>query len=447
MPGLWLIDRLRTCANSPAILRGDQTLTYSHLSERIAAWRHRLRDDCVTPGHAVVFDADYDADALGLFLALLDQGNIAVPLSTGAVSSIATVLDITKPSHRYIRNGDGFAVEQRPGAAVLPLYAQCQRHHQGGIVILTSGSTGMPKASLHRADRFLAKFEQPHPALRTLLVLPIDHMAGLDSLFYALSSGGTLIIPEKNNPEGICSAIARHRAELLPATPSLLNLIWLSGALTYHDLTSLKIITYGAEVMPEVTLERLRASLPGCRFIQKYGATEFGSPRTRSRKDGSLWFKITGGEFETRIMDQTLWVRSPFSMLGYLNAPSPIDADGWMNTGDRVEVDGDYFRILGRQSEMINVGGHKVNPADVENVLLTADNISDALVYGERNQILGHTVTAVVRVVQPEETARLIPRIRTWCQERLPKESIPVKIHIADDQTWNSRYKKMRRTI
>jgi len=91
------------------------------------------------------------------------------------------------------------------------------------------------------------------------------------------------------------------------------------------------------------------------------------------------------------------------------------------------------------------VGGQKVNPADVENVLLAADNIEDAVVFGEKNPILGHTVSAAVRLRQPEETTELIGRLRRLCGAKLPKEFIPVKILIADDQTWNSRYKKMRK--
>lgn len=443
---LWLLDRLNAAPDEPAIHRGSRTITYPQLARGVTAWRQRLAEDGVQPGHAVVMDADYDAEAIGLFLALLHLGAIAVPLSSGAVANTSTVLAITRPSHRYTRTGDtDYTVERCPDAIELPLYEACRTAGQGGLIILTSGSTGTPKASLHRADRFLAKFEKKSPALRTLLALPIDHMAGLDSLFYTLTSGGVVIRPETPDPEGICRAIAQHRAELLPATPSLLNLIWLSGSLQRHDLTCLKLITYGAEVMPDITLQRLREALPATRFIQKYGATEFGSPSTRSREDGSLWFKLSsGGTFEIKIIDDTLWVRSPSAMLGYLNAPSPIDAEGWINTGDRVEVDGDYIRVLGRQSDLINVGGQKVNPLAVENVLLTADNIEDAVVFGEPNPILGRTVKAVVRLREPEPAAALAARLRIWCRDRLPREAIPVRIEIADDQTWNSRYKKVR---
>jgi Acyl-CoA synthetases (AMP-forming)/AMP-acid ligases II len=233
---------------------------------------------------------------------------------------------------------------------------------------------------------------------------------------------------------------------LLPSTPSLLNLIWLSGALTRHDLSSLQLITYGAETMPEITLKRLREALPNCRFMQKYGATEFGSPSTRSRDDGSLWFRISSGEFETKVVDGLLWVRTPNAMLGYLNAPNPIDANGWLNTGDRVEVDGEFIRVLGRESDWINVGGQKINPHEVEHVLLGAENISDVKVSGERNPLLGFTVRATVVLQTPEDPAAVRHRLRLYCRERLPREAIPVRIEIANDPLWNSRYKKSRPT-
>ena len=83
-------------------------------------------------------------------------------------------------------------------------------------------------------------------------------------------------------------------------------------------------------------------------------------------------------------------------MLGYLNAPSPFDADGWFNTQDLVETDGDYIRILGRKSELINVGGEKVHPTEIENVLLQLDNVKDVTVRGRPNPITGEVVAAKI---------------------------------------------------
>ena len=101
--------------------------------------------------------------------------------------------------------------------------------------------------------------------------------------------------------------------------------------------------------------------------------------------------------FEHKIVDGMLWLRSSRAMLGYLNAPSPFDADGWFNTQDLVERDGEYIRILGRKSELINVGGEKVHPTEVENVLLQIDNVKDVTVRGVPNAVTGELASVTTR--------------------------------------------------
>src|SRR5262245_18877496 len=108
--------------------------------------------------------------------------------------------------------------------------------------------------------------------------------------------------------------------------------------------------------MPPSTLAAVREALPWARLKQTYGLSEVGILPTQSRDSGSVWLKLGKG-FEHKIVDGVLWIKSASAMLGYLNAPSPFDADGWFNTKDLVETDGEYMRILGRKSELINVGG------------------------------------------------------------------------------------------
>jgi acyl-CoA synthetase (AMP-forming)/AMP-acid ligase II len=131
-------------------------------------------------------------------------------------------------------------------------------------------------------------------------------------------------------------------------------------------------------------------------------------------------------------------------MVGYLNAPSPFDEQGWMNTQDVVEVDGDYIRILGRRTEIINVGGEKVYPAEIEDVLMRMENIRDATVYGEKNPITGNIVVARVNLVAPEPLAALKNRMRSFCRERLAPYKIPIKVEITDEAQFGARYKKAR---
>jgi acyl-CoA synthetase (AMP-forming)/AMP-acid ligase II len=196
--------------------------------------------------------------------------------------------------------------------------------------------------------------------------------------------------------------------------------------------------------MPESTLQRARTLLPGCRFIQKYGTTEFGSPRTRSREDGSVWFRMDSPGYEFKIVDGTLWVRSSSSMIGYLNAPNPFDEDGWMNTGDLVEKDGDYIRVLGRKTDLINVGGHKVLPQEVEDVILRMDNVSDVAVTAEKNAMMGQVVAAHVTLSAPEDANGFKARLRAHCRQHLPSYKIPVRVEIADAPLAGARMKKSR---
>lgn len=116
-----------------------------------------------------------------------------------------------------------------------------------------------------------------------------------------------------------------------------------------------------------------------------------------------------------------------------------------MNTQDMVEVDGEYIRILGRRTEIINVGGQKVYPAEVESVLMQMPNVRDATVYGEKNPITGQIVAARVNLIEPEDLDSLKKRVRAWCRERLEPFKMPVKITLVGEDQFSARFKKMRR--
>ncbi len=122
--------------------------------------------------------------------------------------------------------------------------------------------------------------------------------------------------------------------------------------------------------------------------------------------------RVGGEGYETKIVDGRLWIRAKSAMLGYLNAPSPFDADGFFDTGDLVEVDGEWLRILGRKSEIINVGGNKVFPMEVENALLELDNVEDVAVRGEPNPLTGQVVVADG---PPRDTTNRPPSSRRAC--------------------------------
>jgi acyl-CoA synthetase (AMP-forming)/AMP-acid ligase II len=196
--------------------------------------------------------------------------------------------------------------------------------------------------------------------------------------------------------------------------------------------------------MPSSTLAAVSESLPWVRLKQTYGLSELGILPTFSRDSGSLWLKLGRAGFEHRIVDGVLWIRSGTAMLGYLNAPSPFDADGWFNTQDLVEVDGDFIRILGRKSELINVAGEKVHPAEVEDVLLQLDNVGDATVSAKANPVTGQVVAAKVTLMRPEDPEAFKRRLRAFCRDRLDRYKTPALIEIVAEAHHGERFKKSR---
>jgi long-chain acyl-CoA synthetase len=315
------------------------------------------------------------------------------------------------------------------------------------VVIFTSGSTGRPKAALQSVERFLYKFRTPGRQLRTLAFLLFDHVAGIDTLFYTLTNGGTLILTRRRDPGSILGLIDAHKVEVLPASPSFLRLMCVAGDGGEHDLSSLKVITYGSEPMDPGTLARLNARFPLAQISQKYGTTETGSPRTVSRGNDSLWLKIKSDGVETRVVDDVLWIRTEGTILGYLNAPSPVDEEGWYCTGDLVDVDGEWIRFRGRAADIINVGGEKVAPAEVEQSILELEFVREAVVAGERHALMGQIVTARVTLAdtapEPKEAVKLI---RLHCRGRLASYKVPVKIDVVTQRLTSERHKAQRRS-
>jgi acyl-CoA synthetase (AMP-forming)/AMP-acid ligase II len=314
------------------------------------------------------------------------------------------------------------------------------------LVLFSSGSTGKSKAVLHDFVPLLEKFKIRRHRLRTITFLLYDHIGGVNTLLYTLSNAGCVVTVQDRSSDAVSRLIEKYKVELLPASPTFLNLILLSEAYKRYDFSLLKTITYGTEPMPESTLKRIHEVFPHVQLQQTYGLSELGILRSKSKDSDSLWVKIGGEGFECKIVSGTLWVRANSAMLGYLNAPSPFDAEGWMNTGDAVEVDGEYFRIYGRRTEIINVGGEKVYPTEVESVLMQMDNIRDVTVYGEKNPITGNIVAVRVNLMAPENLAGLKTRLRAFCKGKLAPYKIPVKIEISNEAQFSARHKKLRNT-
>ena len=377
---------------------------------------------------------------------MLTGGRVAVPITPAVGAKTEGFLNIAEVDAVLHFAGDHLdRVERRtPPTPAHPLLRELRATGAAGLVLFSSGSTGDSKASLLDFDRLVEKFQVPRRAFTALTFLLLDHIVGINTLMYLLSNGGAVVPLRDRSPSAVCAAIERHRVELLPTTPTFLNMLLISQAYLEKDISSLELVTYGTEPMPESTLRHLGEALPDLRFKQTYGLSELGILQTRSRSSGSLWVKVGGEGYETRVVDSTLRIRARAGMLGYLNAPSPFDAEGWFDTGDRVEVDGDYLRILGRETDIINVGGEKVYAAEVESVLLEMPGVRDVAVTGRVNAVTGQVVIARVTLSEPEERRALRTRMRAFCRGRLEAYKVPVHVEIVAGDLHNARFKKAR---
>lgn len=441
-------DRLQDSTKKVAIVWRDEATSYRRLHELIATACDLLVSEGLQPGSVVTLIADYSPRAIATELALFELGCVLVPLRRDDETRHEELCAIAEAEWIVtIESDDSTTVRRTGGEARNALLSRLAEKQRPGLILFSSGSSGEPKGAVHDVVRLLSKFDRPARPLSMLAFLLFDHVGGVNTMLHALLHGGSLVSVEARSPDAVGAAIEKHGVELLPTSPTFLNLFLLSGVDERYDVSSLRVISYGSEPMPEFTLRNLRARLPQVKLHQTYGMTELGIPVSKSRSSDSLWMRFTGENCDHRVRDGMLEVRTSTAMLGYLNAPSPFTEDGWLITGDAVEVDGEWIHVLSRRSELINVGGQKVVPVEVESVLEEMEGVEEAVVSAEPSPITGHLVCATVRLSSGEALPELRRRLRRHCRDRLPRYMVPQKVVLSDVPLRSERHKKQRSSI
>lgn len=428
-----------------AVIWDDKVYKYKWLLEKISYWNKKLMEMNLKKGSVVVVEADFSPNSIALFLVLIQHRCIFVPITSATSLKFDEIIKISEAeNHIRINEKDKVTFKEINQISKHEIYRKLKKSNHPGLVLFSSGSTGISKAAVHDVTFMLEKFKVQRNQLRTITFLLYDHIGGINTLLYTLSNGGLIATVKERTPDKILSIIERYHIELLPTSPTFINLILLSEAYKRYDLSSLKIVTYGTEPMPETTLKKFNSLFPNIKLLQTYGLSEVGILRSKSKDSKSLWVKVGGKEFKTRIRDNMLEIKAKSAMLGYLNAPSPFTEDGYFQTGDLVEVDGDFIKILGRKSEIINVGGEKVYPQEIENIILGLENIGEVIIYGENNPILGNIVCAKVTLVEDEDKKSVVSRIKKHCKIYLEPYKVPIRISISSKEQYSMRFKKKR---
>lgn len=443
-----ILERMNANGDKPALFYQGRLLSYREFDALIKEWDGVLLQQQITQNTICAFVGDYSPNTCALIFALMKAKAVLVPFTRAIEKEIPEFLAISGADVLFRFNeDDAWTLEKLPASEKNDLLVKFRERDHPGLIVFSSGSTGKPKGIVQDCENVMKKFVEPRKGWRTVLFLLMDHFGGFNTLLSSFAYGGVGVCLKDRMPESVCLAIQQSKADLLPTTPTFINFLIASKCYETYDLSSVELITYGTEVMTPATLKKLREIFPNAQVKQTYGLSELGVLRSKSESDDSVWVKIGGVGFETKIVDNTLWIRSEANMVGYLNAPNPFDEEGWMNTGDLVEVKGDYMRILGRKSDMINVGGQKVFPAEVESVLLEDDNVAEVSVFGKPHPVMGNVVHARLSIIEPENFDDLVTRLRKLCLTRLAKHKVPIKfILVENDQPqYNARFKKVRK--
>ncbi len=444
-----LIEKTGESAAQTALIFPGGEYSYAQLCERVSTYAQRLKEQ-VVPGTVVALVSDYTFEAISLFFALHELKAIIVPITTRVEEEIESRLQTARCEVRIdIVDGELKVQSLTPSTERFELVEQLKERGHSGLILFSSGSTGAPKAMIHDLDHLVESYKGKRgKKLVFLIFLMFDHIGGLNTLLNCLAMGVTMVFPADRNPEHVAQLIERHRVNVLPASPTFLNLMLISGVTERYDLSSLRMITYGTEPMPDSLLMKLKEGFPRVKFLQTFGTSETGITQTTSKSSTSNFIKIDDPGTEYKVVDGELWLRSKTQIMGYLNASMErFTTDGWFKTGDLVEMGEDgYIRIIGRNKEMINVGGEKVLPSEVESVLYQMPGVLDCTVYAERNPITGQMVAAKMLFNEPLTAMEAKRRVVDFCKTRLARYKIPAKVVVLKEDEHSERFKKKRIT-
>ena len=388
-------------------------------------------------GDVVAIIGDFNASTINILIKLIDLKTIIIPLTKE-----------TRPNHKYffkeacvdyvIENNKLTKLKNFKKNLLLEKFRLLK---SAGIVFFSSGTTGRPKAILHDLNIFLERYSKSRPAYKTLNFLLFDHIGGLNTLFHTLFNKGQVIIPYSRTVPEVINDIEKYNVELLPTTPTFLRMLTMDQDLNVNRLKSLKVITYGAEIMDENTLKRLNKLLPNVTLKQTYGMSEISILRVKPESNNSLWIKIDSKELQTKIIKKVLYIKSKTKMFGYLNHKSPFDKDGWYNTNDLVEKKDNFIKIIGRSKNIISIGGLKILPSEIERIALKHPLIKNVKVKGVKNPITGQHIEVICEPQKKISTDILKKKLRNYLNLNLDSAIRPLKI-IVKEVKISHRFKK-----
>ena len=335
-------------------------------------------------------------------------------------------------------------------------------------LMYTSGTTGWPKGVMathlniwHNAKSFgKVHFKESDTIM---VATPIFHCWGLvNGTFGMLSVGGTVITVERFYPDKALEDIERLKPTVFQGVPPMYNLMLKQPGLESRDLSSVVFCLSAATKMPESLIHQVQEKL-GWHYAEAWGLTEVScvgttAPYTKTRI-GSCGKGMDDAEI--KVIDENgntlppgqqgeLCVKGTCVTLGYLNKPEAtreaFDQEGWFHSGDIAYIDEDgYAYIVDRKKDMINVGGEKVFPSEVEDMMLEHPKIKDLVIVGIPDELKGEAPKAFIQLKEGEEATE--EEIKEFCKSRMAPYKVPVAVEFVEEIPRSASGKALRRLL
>jgi long-chain acyl-CoA synthetase len=356
------------------------------------------------------------------------------------------------------------------------LPSETTQEDEVAIILFTSGTVGLPKgvmithrnlitSALKQGFHFSQYPELEGKVNNTVIAAPLFHVLALqEQLMASVFMGRTCILVASYQPQEIVKLFVQERVNILAMTPTMYWMLLHKTPIREARLESIRILVYGGAPMPPDLLGELRQTFPGVKCINGYGLTEasvisilkdeFCELRPTSVGQPALCseVKIAGPSGKALGAEEIgeLAVRGALVSRGYYKMPeetAQVYREGWFYTGDMAYRDAEGFLYLvGRTREMINRGGEKVYPVEVENILHLHPKILDVAVFGLPDPVLGEGVGCAV-ILRPGAEEFSVGEMRDFCLKYLADYKIPQKIFFVADLPRNPGGKVIKKKL
>ncbi|MDC0134760.1 fatty acid--CoA ligase family protein [Alphaproteobacteria bacterium] len=445
-----LKNRLIENYSNKALIAENIVYSYEELFNAVILKELLFKKSGIKKGSIIVLIGDFSFNSISSLIAIFFCEATVIPLTEESNKKLSEQIAKLNPD---------FIVNSLENNTISNLKQKVNYRSQnlrkiiptqgGGLIVFTSGSTGTPKGIVHSLEALCYRYVEKKPPLTSICFLQFDHMGGINTLLFLLFRGGTAVQLSNRSTHEICCSIEKNKVQLLPTTPSFLTQLLISKSFHKYDLSSLKVVSYGTEVMSEAILKKMNEILPNCIFKQTYGLSETGVLQILSKSSNSLWFKFIDNGLDYKIVDNILWLKTKSNYLAKFTFDETDVLlekrfDDWFCTNDLVDVDGNFLKIRGRSTDIINVGGLKVYPGEVENCIYELEFVHDVTVSGKKNPLIGQMVVANIHLLESIEPKVAEKLIRAHCLVKLEKFKIPSQIKFNNKNFVNDRFKKVR---